>query len=758
VNGFTWFNLAPTTNDDLQFDFEYFDYDNDPLDYLNTLILWYKNGLLITGTENQTVLTHDHFVKNDNISVIIRPYDGTNWAASNFSSQAITIVNTSPTAFNVTLTPIVLNGSTVIYLNWTFTDADDDQESDQFIIRWTINGIPSSNYIDYRFIPIEATMNGEQWEATLSVFDGTNYSSDITRSIEAKRLTYEFIFDDPNNRVPQEREDEFYVEDENLVVNFYFSTTNDAFNSRIQWFKRIENDSWTEMGLLENQTTIPYLSTAVGEQWQCLITPFDGNYVWSPINSSMITIESKPIIATQPENIVIANSDIEGHYNFTINTTDERNEISEVHYVLLNDSFSGYASLVNGSEWSLDYQIPKDLFRDYLHSTISGQVRVYSTVSYNGNEFQINTYLNFNFTVEDNAAPRVVNPGWALDDPQNPTNITFSAGVIEYGSDITEVLLYYYFRPFTEDNTSVGIGSSIQETEWRTIKMVFHNTSNDVHTYLITVLFDHNNTNREVIYKIYTTDSAGNSHFAYDIELHDPDRIGETRFNYTTPGIELTLVLLIVGITIIIAIFGSVIYVKFIRKPELVGLDKELVLSKTNDLTDAEIMNSLDVHTIGVVVSFFDQRHGPIPIIIIPEILKDNFTKLVDLSDRSFSGTGFCDDFESEIPSSYDFVLAKGLRTSVMSFGFALNRPEARGGQENLTLNILVHQQLFPLVESFKDEIKSKTHLIHLKMDKNPDEKNQIRSNVFDLRKFVSKIILAYENIYGTTELVVEDK
>jgi hypothetical protein len=142
------------------------------------------------------------------------------------------------------------------------------------------------------------------------------------------------------------------------------------------------------------------------------------------------------------------------------------------------------------------------------------------------------------------------------------------------------------------------------------------------------------------------------------------------------------------------------VYVKFIRKPELVGLDKDLVLEKIPEISDAEIMTTLDSHTIGIVVSFFDQRHGPIPIIVIPEMLKDNFTKLVELSDRSFSGTGFSDDFDAEIPSSYDFVVAHGLRTSIMSFGYALERPQARGGQENLTLNIIIHQDLFPLVQS----------------------------------------------------------
>ena len=117
----------------------------------------------------------------------------------------------------------------------------------------------------------------------------------------------------------------------------------------------------------------------------------------------------------------------------------------------------------------------------------------------------------------------------------------------------------------------------------------------------------------------------------------------------------------------------------------------------------------------------------------------------------------FSDSFDNEIPSSYDFVLDHGIRTSVLSFGFALRRPDARGGQENLTLNILVHQDLFPLVQSFQKSIQQKTHKIHLSMDDEGTEKLVIQQAILDLRKFVSYIILSYKNIYGTTELLEEE-
>ncbi|UCG02719.1 MAG: hypothetical protein JSW11_01760 [Candidatus Heimdallarchaeota archaeon] len=75
-----------------------------------------------------------------------------------------------------------------------------------------------------------------------------------------------------------------------------------------------------------------------------------------------------------------------------------------------------------------------------------------------------------------------------------------------------------------------------------------------------------------------------------------------------------------------------------------------------------------------------------------------------------------------------------------MSFGYALERPQARGGQENLTCNILIHHDLFPLVNQFLDEIQVKAHTIHLLMNNESSEKDKIRRKVIRLRNYVSSI------------------
>ena len=302
----------------------------------------------------------------------------------------------------------------------------------------------------------------------------------------------------------------------------------------------------------------------------------------------------------------------------------------------------------------------------------------------------------------------------------------------------------------------VGLGASVFQAEL-SAEMTASNQTGSSTLYNATVPFSQNGTSWRVLYYVSTIDLANNINLrAYDILRDDPDLIDRNVIVFSPPGIDPTLVMIMFGFVLFLAFTGSFVYVKFIRKPELVGLDKELVLNNLSQVSETDVVSSMDAHTLGVVISFFDQRHGPIPIIVIPEILKDNFNKLVELSDRSFSGTGFCDNFTDIIPSSYDFVIAHGLRTSVMSFGYALERPQARGGKENITLNILIHKDVFKLINQFLDEIQVKVHQTHLLMDKSPSEKKQIEEAVSGIRTFVSRIILSYQNIYGATELVEE--
>jgi hypothetical protein len=188
-----------------------------------------------------------------------------------------------------------------------------------------------------------------------------------------------------------------------------------------------------------------------------------------------------------------------------------------------------------------------------------------------------------------------------------------------------------------------------------------------------------------------------------------------------------------------------------------VGLDIDRVMEATTQVENYTIESVMDDHTLGIVISFFDQRHGPVPIVVEPPLLRDNYTKLVELSDLSFSACRFMDNFDEELPSNFDFSLGSGIRTTSIAFGFALERPEARGGSENITLNILVHKLYASLISQFVDQFTDLVHEIHVLMNKTPEQKETIADKVLQLRKLVSAIIISYEEMYGPVEELEEE-
>jgi hypothetical protein len=785
-------------NDALTLNWTFVDTDTADNQTTEWLIIWERSGVVVPALENQTLVPVAYLKKGETWKATIWVHDGTNYSIIGYTSNnnaVVTVLNSNPALTDIGFDGVstgIIYRDTGLTTTWNYTDVDSDIQAD-FQTYWYCNNgsgmfVLNAAYTNSTEVPISALTKGHSWYVVISIFDGDSvngWSANMNSSVisiinKPPTITnLDYSFDTSTSQVEVDiRTKEFFVEDEDVTIMYTFTDIDsDPDLSRIQWFKNITgSDSWIEMFAFENLTSISSLNTTAGENWYCVITPFDGSSLSSQVSSSEIFIESRPLIHDYWYSAIIEGEEAnDALYALSVEVTDADHSMDELRVEFNFQYTNNITELVyvstatSGNFWNLSYQVPLESLDQYLGTVVLVVIKTIATVEYTSGaqdiQFDIIAQMTFNFTIKDLTAPRVVDDltRFTFDDPNNPSNITFYTGILEHASEITDVSVYYYFKESINDSEGqlAGFGSSVGQTEeisYRMASMSYHNITTDgIPMYRVMVPFDHNDTSRDILYYIVTTDSANNTVVAFDILRDHPELVPQIRFNFVPSGIDPTLVLLIVGVTVIAAIFGSLVYVKFIRKPELVGLDKELVLDKINDVTEAEIMTALDSHTIGVVVSFFDQRHGPIPIIVIPEMLRDNFAKLVNLSDRSFSGTGFCDDFDTVIPSSYDFVLAHGLRTSVLSFGFALDRPNARGGQENLTCNILVHQDVFPVADSFKEELKGKIQEIHILMNNESSEKNKIHNKVLGVRKFISSIILSYEKIYGTTELITEE-
>ncbi|MFX0170679.1 MAG: DUF2341 domain-containing protein [Candidatus Hodarchaeota archaeon] len=664
----------------------------------------------------------------------------------------VVFINHAPNITNIIINSIPYYSNISLVLDYQYYDEDSHQENGTEIRWFQDNGTGIfqliTSYNDQLQIPEYEIIRGHKWYCTVKPKDGDLFGNLINSSDLLGVIT--IINTPPKVVIREDNHPEFIIEDQDFTIsNSHYTFTdadNDIDQSTISWFKNniLQPD-------FQNLKTIPSSATHAGDQWYYVISPYDSFDSGFDQQSPIIVIESRSMFNGFK---AIPVNDTEGHYFLELNVTDSRNDIKFIYW---NATYFQDRNLVTAPKtgtnniWLLDYQL---INQSYLNLPVYVEFEVQIELTDYSRIYTLEFLFGFNFTTMDTVAPRVTEAYFSFDDDLNPQEITFYAEINEYGSGISEVILYYYYRA-----DSAGGGATLfQDEYWLSARMSFEliNTSESINLYSVSVLFEHNNSNTEIIYRIYTLDNDGNENpSAFDIRNY-PQRIKDQKFIYQAPGLPEWL-LLLAGSVVVLIFAGSIVYIKFIRKPEIVGLDKELVIEKISEIDEQEVLNSIELHTLGVVTSFFDQRHGPIPIIIIPEILRDNFTKLIELSDRSFNACGFCDDFTSEIQTSYDFILSEGLRISVLSFSFALERPDARGGQENITINILIHKDMFPLIDSFKEEIQKYVHEIHVLMNQKDVDKQLIQQKVTDLRKSTSSIILSYEEIYGTTKLLTED-
>ncbi|MFX1285665.1 MAG: hypothetical protein ACFFB5_18640 [Promethearchaeota archaeon] len=749
-------DLPAYTVDSLNISWDFFDEDDDPVDSYVAFIKWFNKGIEQDKFENSTMIPAINTTKGDSWRIEIQVFDGFDYSII-YTSDPITILNSPPIITEVTIWSSNKN-ATQTYADTSLildpiqdinnTDPDQDPILWQYtFIYWFKNGTYQPEYDNWEEIPATEISKGESWFARVQITDdgenwSLNYSSQeifiVNKAPEIKILKL------VGNEFP-----DFLIEDEDINVSLTLLDI-DLGDSDLSFFNWYVNGSYQSQ--YDNLRLIPQDQTHPGQNWTVQIRPFDGFDNGSLISMS-IFIESRPAIQ---EFVSYIYTESEGLYQFAVKAHDSLdNQIVDVRFeIFLNKSTVPIVNTITNFPNATGYWILPYTLHDFafLNTNATMRITVRTTVEYS-DVFYITNEKDYIFTLLDKSPPRVIDAWFIKDDEYDPTSLIFYAEVEEFGSNISEVILFYYFVPVSETEGTAGLGATVLQTELHHSKMIFQNKSDNVFLYSVTVDFQHNQSDIEIHYRISTRDGDGNiNEYAFD-NTGLPDQT----FRFQSPGLP-QWVLLIAGVIIFVIFVGSIVYIKFIRKPELVGLDKELVLQKIADINPNEVINSLDNHTLGVIVSFFDQRHGPIPIIILPELLKDNYSKLVELSDRSFGGTGFGQNFDEEIPSNFDFILAEGIRTSVLSFGFAVERPEARGGQENLTLNILIHKNVFPLLNQFQDEIQDQVHSFHVIMDKDPSKKEKIQKSAFEIRKFVSTIVLSYQNIYGTTELLGEEE
>lgn len=177
---------------------------------------------------------------------------------------------------------------------------------------------------------------------------------------------------------------------------------------------------------------------------------------------------------------------------------------------------------------------------------------------------------------------------------------------------------------------------------------------------------------------------------------------------------------------------------------ELKAIDKDLVMKKINEVSNFELSTSLNLHTLGITLATFDEDMGPTPLFTTPKSLEKGSSFLYKINFRSFSNCEFAPDLNVLNQAIYNYTHSEKGVMKVLSHSFALDRPHYRGGQENITLSILIYPTFYTILSPFLDTIMKRIKTIHNLLNSNPEDKRVIMLEMIELRELISKIILAY--------------
>ncbi|UCG01078.1 MAG: DUF2341 domain-containing protein [Candidatus Heimdallarchaeota archaeon] len=272
---------SPTTIDYLIASYIY--YDNDGHFQVDHVIHWFKNSILQPELDNLTeinpILTSKHEVWN----YTLRVYDGLNWSIQ-YNSSITTILNSLPEASDLTLTS---NPTTVddLVISWDYTDNDNDP-SLNYLVKWFINNIYNASFDNHTTISSNITKKGEEWNYTLRVFDGENYSIQYNSSSTIVINTLPVALNVSLNENP--------LTNDNLTVNYtYYDADGDNESSswRIRWYKN--NELLPE---LNDTMIVNFGNTTKNEIWYYKIQISDGEDYSNNYYSTSRIIENTPPI------------------------------------------------------------------------------------------------------------------------------------------------------------------------------------------------------------------------------------------------------------------------------------------------------------------------------------------------------------------------------------------------------------------------------------------------------------------------------
>lgn len=337
-------------------------------------------------------------------------------------------------------------------------------------------------------------------------------------------------------------------------------------------------------------------------------------------------------------------------------------------------------------------------------------------------------------SIEDNVAPRIISVDIT---PTDDRNLEVTIELEETGAGIAYVMVEVISAGGTSHwyNLSAQGGIGGQQTS-------------SSYTYSAIIPIDFTFTDM-INYKTYSiqlnvSDRTGNlKHYnSADLDILGVNKTG------TLPPIIIQYLLIVLFFSGIILITAIVVGIKVFSKTE--GYDMKKIITESERITREVILTQMDEYALGVTVNFFDQVQGPVPVIWEPPLLEDQEQVMLDLSDKSFSTLEFVGLEETERSGTFDFSTGS-YECTALGYSFAIANPKARGGKENLTVVLLLRKEWGDNLLVFQDELLEKIRDIR-NMIESEQHSSQIEKEARQLREYVSRLMLAFNNLYVGTD------
>lgn len=215
-------------------------------------------------------------------------------------------------------------------------------------------------------------------------------------------------------------------------------------------------------------------------------------------------------------------------------------------------------------------------------------------------------------------------------------------------------------------------------------------------------------------------------------------------YSMKPPGLPSWLLYTIIGGSVLLGLIVSLIIYKIVKPKPFEALMEKI--------TDEQIALNYSIMSPGVVLSIFDQRKGPVPLVMDHSLElgryagrlrmgTENF--ILKISDQAYSSLGF---EEHDTGRRVGSIVLPGEKMVGWVHGIQLPNETARGGFENLSLIVLADSEYSNLLLNYQDYLFNEADKLVVAL-KAKDQLDNVKTILEEIRKKAVIIMLAAQGI-----------